>query len=145
MGIGDRILTKTVHALVEGVIGYGLTLTGSSISVEDMEKTDTVALNPMARRVTGLGYSVRREVLFSLADMRTTQNHHLQKVANVLDRVLRAGGTQAQANLMRYLSTQRMEGEQLWTSPGHFSCIQEAKRSMDGKDVKERTTSRRKI
>ena len=143
-GLENRILTITVHALIESVIGYGLSLTGSSISVEDMEKMDTVVLNPMARRVTGLGYSARREVLFSLADMRTTQNHYLQKVANVLDRVLRAGGTQAQTNLLQYLSTQGMEEEQLWISTENFCDIQEEeKRPSDGKEPRKQMTTRR--
>ena len=31
-------------------------------------------LNPIARRVAGVGYSVRREALYSLADLRATQN-----------------------------------------------------------------------
>ena len=102
-GLESRILAITTHALVESVINYGLTLTGSSISTDDMGRLDTMILNPIARRVTGVGYSIRREILFTLADIRSAQNHYLLKVANVADRILRAGGTQAQENMKRYL------------------------------------------
>ena len=112
--MGNRILTITVHALIESVIGYGLTLTGSSTTVEDLQQIDTTILIPIARRVTGVGYSIRREVLYSLADMKTTQNRYLQKVANVADRILRAGRTQAQENLRRYFEKQGRHG-QPWT------------------------------
>ena len=95
-GLENRVLATTVHALVESVINYGLTLTGSPISTDDLGRLDTMILNPVARRVTGVGYSIRREILFTLADIRSAQNHYLLKVANVMDRILRAGGTQAQ-------------------------------------------------
>ena len=94
----NRIPTTTVRALLESVINYGLTLTGSSISIDDLARLDTMVLNPIARRVRGAGYAIRREVLLALADIRSAQNHYLLKVANVVDRVLRAGGTQAQNN-----------------------------------------------
>ena len=64
-GLENRTLTTTVHALVESIIGYELTLTGSSLTVEDMEKLDTSILNPIARRATGVGFSIRRVVLYS--------------------------------------------------------------------------------
>ena len=115
---------------MESIIGYGLTLTGSSTTVEDLERIDTAALNPIARRVAGAGYSVRREVLYSLADLRTIQNHYLPKVADVLDRVLRAGQTQAQENLQKYLREQGLDG-QLWAPPGRFNCIRGAVRQSE--------------
>ena len=37
-GLGNRVLTMTAHDLVESVIGYGLTLTGSSTTAEDIEQ-----------------------------------------------------------------------------------------------------------
>ena len=80
-GLENRVLTITVHALVESVLGYGLSLTGSSTAQEDLVGVDATILNPMARRVTGVGYPARREILYSLADMRPTQNHYLLNVA----------------------------------------------------------------
>ena len=89
------ILTTTERALMESLFNYGLTVTGSAISLEGLQGVDTKMLNPVARRVAAAGYSIRREVLFILADIRSARNHYLLKAANVLDRTLRAARTQA--------------------------------------------------
>ena len=98
-------MSITAHTLVESVIKYGLTLTGASTTAEDLGRLDTSALNPIKRRVPGVGYSIRRHVLFALADVRSVQNHYLLKVADVMDRVLRASSTQAEANFQKYLKS----------------------------------------
>ena len=101
-------MTITVHALIESILGYGLTLTGSAATMNDLDSIDRCILNPVARRVAGVGMSVRREVLYSLADPRSVQNHYVLKAANVIDRMLRAKGAQAQQHLQQYLEkTQR--------------------------------------
>ena len=115
-GLGNRVLTTTVHALIESIINCGLSLTGSPATVEDIERVDTAILNPIARRVAGVGYSIRHEVLYSLADLRTTKNHYLLKVANATDRIPRTRSTQAQAYLQKYLETQGING-QPWIAP----------------------------
>ena len=112
-GLENRILTITVHALIESLFSYGLTVTGSASPLEDFEDIDKQILNPVARRVTGVGFSARREIIYPLADIRSAHNHFLLKVANVLDRTLRARQTQAQKRLRMYTS-RAMKGLDIW-------------------------------
>ena len=77
-------------------------------------------MNPIARRITGVGYSARREVIYPLADVRSARNHYLLKVANVMDRTLRARGTQAQKRMLKYIG-QNKPGQALW-SPNRPYC-----------------------
>ena len=108
-GLECRILTITAHALIESMVSYGLTVTGSAATPKDVDNMDVQILNPTARRVAGVGMSARREVLYTLADMRTTGNHYLLKTANVFDRSLRAKGTQVQKHLLQFLKSRGQE------------------------------------
>ena len=54
-GLENRILTITVHALLESIINYGLTVIGSAASTEDFESVEKTVLNPVARKVAGGG------------------------------------------------------------------------------------------
>ena len=103
-GLENRVLTITAHALLDSPIGYGLTVTGTATPEEELRKLGAQILNPTARRATGTGYSIRREVLYTPADLRSTQNRCLRKVAEVFDRTLGAGGTQAQRRLSTFLA-----------------------------------------
>ena len=94
-GSENCILTTTVRALMEGLFNYGLTVTVPAICLGDLDRADTKMLNREARRVGAAGYSIRREVLFTLADIRSARNHYFLKVANLLDRTLSAARTQA--------------------------------------------------
>ena len=49
-----------------------------------------------------MGYSVRREIIHPLANMRSACNHYSSKVANVLDRMVRARDTQARNRMLAY-------------------------------------------
>ena len=118
-GLENRILTTTVHALMESLFNYGLTVTGSAMSLEDLEAVDKKILNQVARRVAAAGYSIRREVLYTLADIRSAHNHYLLKVANVLDRTLRATKTQAQKRLLSHINREWPK-EQLWKTKQEF-------------------------
>ena len=101
-GLENRILTTTAHALVESVINYGLTIAGSSASEEDMRSLDTRVMNPVARHITGVSPTIRREILYTLADLRSTQNRYLLKVANIIDRALRAKNARIQKTIQKY-------------------------------------------
>lgn len=90
------MLATTSRALLESLIGFGLTLSDAAAGEEDARQIDNRALNPTARRVTGAGYTARREILCSLAYLRSTRKRYLLKTASVLDCTLRAKGTQAQ-------------------------------------------------
>ena len=59
-GLENRILTITVHALTESILNYGLTVTGSAATLGDVDRMDTKILNPVAWRVVGVVYSIRR-------------------------------------------------------------------------------------
>ena len=70
-GPETRILAITEHALMESVIGYGLTNTGSALSRKDFRQWDTRVLNPVARHITGVSPATRREVTSTLADIKS--------------------------------------------------------------------------
>ena len=107
------MLTTTVHSLIESILGYGLTVTGSAATAGDLDSINQCILNPVARRVAGVGMSVRREVLYTLADMKTVHNHFILKAANVMDRILRAKGTQAQHDMQQFLD-ERQKPWKIW-------------------------------
>ena len=60
-------------------------------------------LNPIAREKTGVNPTVRREVLYALADIKSVENHYLLKVANIIDRALRAPKARIQKTIQKYL------------------------------------------
>ena len=78
-------------------------MTGSAATPADLNSVNTGILNPVARKIAGFGITVRREVLYTLADLQSASNHYLLKTANVFDRTLRAKNTQAQAHLLEFL------------------------------------------
>ena len=61
-------------------------------------------MNVAARKIVGTNISARREILYTMADVRTAQNHYILKSANLLDRVLRATGTAAQVQAQEYVT-----------------------------------------
>ena len=71
-----------------------------------MRSLDAIVMNPAARKITGGNPTIRREILYTLADLKTTQNHSLLKTANIIDRALRAQGAQIQNTVQRYLQQQ---------------------------------------
>ena len=71
------MLTTKAHALVESVLNCGLAVTGSAMRETTFRSTGTGVLNPVARRVAGAEYSIHREVLYTLADLHSTQNHYV--------------------------------------------------------------------
>ena len=101
--MGNRILSIAVHALIESQFNYDLTVTGAATPVEGFESMEKKILNPAARRIAVLGYSVRREIIYALADIRSAHRHFLLKVASVLDRILRACHTQAKKRMLTYM------------------------------------------
>ena len=92
-GLENRRLTTTAHALVGCALNYGLTATGPAISEVEFRQVDTKVLNPVARQIAGVSPTRRREVIFTLADLGSTQNHLLLETANIVDRALRAKGS----------------------------------------------------
>ena len=88
---------------MESVINYGLAMIGSHASLQECQEIDKATMNPAARRITGTGYTTRRESLHIMADTRPMVNHYLLKSANMIDRIMRAGGTNAEKNLKRFL------------------------------------------
>ena len=115
-GMGNSSIAITAHALIESLFNYGLTAPGSAFTVDDLGSIDKKFLDPVAGRVTAAGYSARREIIYPLADIGSARNHCLRKVANVLDRMLRAKDTQAQKRMLALLRQVR-SGQDLW-KPG---------------------------
>ena len=95
-GLESRILAITTHSLVESVANYGLASFGGHLPERDIAPIGTTIINRAARKVIGTGPTIRREILYALADMRSINNHFILKVANILDRTLRATGTAAE-------------------------------------------------
>ena len=106
-GLENRILSITTHSLVESLINYGSAVYGSHCGREQGEKIDSMILNKAARKVTGTGFATRREILHILADTRSFDNHYNLKAANIVDRALRADGTNAQKNVINLSNQQR--------------------------------------
>ena len=103
-GLGNRILTTTAHALIESPLNHGPTVTGSAATENDLQQVITCILNPTAWRIAGVGPAIRGDVLYTLAGPRSIQNHGLPRVANAMDRALRASATQVRKNMAKYLS-----------------------------------------
>ena len=85
-GLENGILTITAHALTASLINYSLAATGAAATPYLLDSMNVRVSNPVARRVAGAGIPARREVLYTLADLRTTSNHYLLETANVFDR-----------------------------------------------------------
>ena len=95
-GFESRIMSITTHSLIESVTNYGLASFGRHLWDRDRSSVDTTILNKAARKVVGTGPTIRREILFALADMKSMTNQYILKAANLLDRTLRAKGTTAE-------------------------------------------------
>ena len=100
-GLETRILAITAHALMESVIGFGLTVAGSALSDKGFRQLDSRVLNPAARHIAGVSSTTRREIMFALADIKSVQFHYLLKNANIVDRALRAGGARVRETIKR--------------------------------------------
>ena len=87
----------------------------------------------MAREIAGVGFSIRREILYTLADIRTVHNRYLLKVANVFDRILRAKQTQAQAHIIDYLRKKQPQS-QVWNSAIYCSQIYGREKAIKGRN-----------
>ena len=113
-GLESRILAVTTHSLVESVINYGLAIIGPHLTTQECQEIDKATMNTSARKITGTGYTTRRETLHIMADTRTMTNHFVLKTANMLDRVLRAEGanakTKAEEFTKRYYKQQERRG-----------------------------------
>ena len=59
---------------------------------------DKKVSHPTAKRITGTSLARRREIMYPIADIRTIDNHYVQKSANALETALRATGTEARTN-----------------------------------------------
>ena len=79
-GFESRILSITVHALVESVVNYGLPVYGAHYGSHRAEEKDRSILNKAARKVAGTGISLRRGMVNKLADAKSFYNHSVLKV-----------------------------------------------------------------
>ena len=86
----SRILSIIAHALVEGVVNYGLSVArthGGQRGVQSVKGG-----------IVGAGPAGGRNMLNSMADARTLTDHFGIEAANMMDRVLHAGGASAQSH-----------------------------------------------
>ena len=124
LGLGNRIRTTAAHALIGSLLNYGLAVTRSAATEDDLQQKNARVLNPAASRIAGVGPTIRRAALYTLADARTMQNHYLLKVANTMDRASRASATRVRRNMVKYLQIQE-PSPGTWGSAGErISLIQ---------------------
>ena len=96
-GLETRMLRLTGQSLVISLLKYGYAITGSGITELQLRQLNTRLLNPLARRTVGVGPSARPPVLFAMAGTLTSHNTYIQQCGEMLNRILRANGSSAQA------------------------------------------------
>ena len=100
-GLECRILPIAVRTPIQGIINYGPSAYSSHCTRQTLEHVDKAASGKAARKVSGAGFSVRREVLRILPDAKAVTNRYFLKADNLVLRALRADETHAQRNIQR--------------------------------------------
>ena len=113
-GLETRILSITTHALIESVINYGLAVYGTHCMQETVEKMDSTVSNKAARRALGTGITIRRESAHMIADAKSFENHYIRKVANIVDRAMRAEGANAQKHVVEFINSKYIGNKVEW-------------------------------
>ena len=103
-GLETNVLRLTNSALLVSLTRYALPIVGAGMYEEDFRKIETRHTNTVARRITGVGRSARRDTMFMTAGIQSAQNLFLYSCAVLLDRSLRAYGSSINSRLRGWLS-----------------------------------------
>ena len=103
-GLETRMLRLTGQSLVISLLKYGYTVTGSGLTELQLHQLNTRLLNPLARRIVGVGPSARLPILYAMAGILTSHNSYIQLCGEMLNRILRANGSSAQTMVVDRLT-----------------------------------------
>ena len=87
------VLRRTGKALVVSVLRYGLAVYGSGTYENSLTALEVGIVNPLARRICGVGVTARIPTLQMAARVLSAHNLFLQHCAGMVDATLRADGS----------------------------------------------------
>ena len=87
-GLDTRVLKVTRDALLVSLLRYALTFVGLCLPDDLVRKMDVQVINAASRRITGLPYTTRIEVLHFIAGTRSHRNLYSQHCAIFLHSAL---------------------------------------------------------
>ena len=100
-----RILSATSHALIASVANYGEAALVTHCGQAQAGWIDSSVLRKAARKIIGTGLSAGRAVLHVLADPEFFTNDYPLQTANMVGRVLRAGGATPQDDIKSFFGS----------------------------------------
>ena len=98
-GLETTVLRISSDAIISSLLRYGLTVLGSGLPEDLVNKIDVQIINTTARRITGLHPSTRIEILHFLAGTHTYKNLYIRHCANFLHSTLTAHGSHIQTRM----------------------------------------------
>ena len=120
-GLETRMLRLTGQSLVVSLLRYGFVVTGSGMSDAQMRFLNTRLLNPLARRIVGVGPSARLPVLFAMAGILNSYNLYIRQCSETLNLILRASGSSAGHRVKEKLAV--LYGVPSWQTSPH--CVEQ--------------------
>ena len=102
-GLETRMLRLTGQSLAISLLRYGFVVTGSGMPDTQLRRLNTLLLNPLARRIVGVGPSARLSVLFAMAGILNSFNLFIQQCSETLNLILRASGSSARRGTIERL------------------------------------------
>ena len=85
------------------MVDNGLAISVGHVNQQILDEVDAGEMNNAARKVVGTNVSARREILFLLAGIKNSYNHYIIRLADILDRVLRATHSAAQGSARTFM------------------------------------------
>ena len=98
-GLETAVLRITHDALITSLLRYGLSVLGSCVPDDLINRIDVLVINPAARRITGLESHARIEVLHFLAGTQSYRNLYICHLATFLHSSLMVPESQIQTRL----------------------------------------------
>ena len=101
--LGTGIMRSAARALLVSSVRFVCTLVGTGAYIEKLKELDVKIINVAARRVIGEGRSARRVILYTTSGLMSTPNIYILQCALILDRALRADGSEIRVMLNKWL------------------------------------------
>ena len=87
------------------MLRYGLSIIGSSLQERNLRQWGTCILNPLARKIAGVGPSARLPILRITAGITTARNLYVQNCGSLLNLSLRAHNSSIRDRIHAWLKT----------------------------------------
>ena len=100
-GLGHTVLSVTHDALVSSLLRYAMVITGSCYPGDLVDRVDVAIINTAARKISGLHYSTRLEVLHFLAGTNLFRNLYSHHCALFVHRALCASDSGIRSRLAK--------------------------------------------